>query len=193
MRVGFLVGGRLRQRARRLAIVIIGSAVTAAGATSIASADPPGNNGDVKIEITGFVDGNANHPHPGCSFSVQGFGFDAFQSMSFTVDGQGGANVRGEDSLGPVDVQADADGNFGPVGGFVLSAGMYKLDLSTNEPGGHKFKVFRVECEAPPITPLTPASVTPSGVSPAAATVGQPSAASAAPTEVVQGQPHLAG
>ena len=157
-----------------------------------AFADPPGNNGDVKIEITGFFGGNANHPKPGCTFSVQGFGFDAFQSMSFTVDGQGGPNVGGDDHLGPVPEQADGQGNFGPDGPFVLTPGQYKLDLETGAPGGHKFKVFRVECEAPPAPPVTTAppsnNVTPS--TPAAATAAQQPNAAA---QIVTAQPRTAG
>ena len=182
----------MRFRTGRLVAAALLTACAGAGAVAAtAAADPPGNNGDVKIEITGFFGGNANHPKPGCTFSVQGFGFDAFQSMSFTVDGQGGPNVGGDDSLGPIAEQADAQGNFGPDGPFVLTPGQYKLDLSTGEPGGHKFKVFRVECEAPPAPPVTtapPQNVTPRpGPTPAANVVSQPAA------QVVTAQPRTAG
>jgi hypothetical protein len=172
---------------RLIAAALLTAGAGAAAIAATAAADPPGNNGDVKIEITGFFGGNANHPKPGCTFSVQGFGFDAFQSMSFTVDGQGGPNVWGDDHLGPVPEQADAQGNFGPDGPFVLTPGQYKLDLETGAPGGHKFKVFRVECEAPPNVTTPPSNVTPT--TPGATTAAQPNAAA----QIVTAQPRTAG
>jgi hypothetical protein len=173
---------------RLIAAAVLTACAGAAAVAATAAADPPGNNGDVKIEITGFFGGNANHPKPGCTFQVQGFGFDAGQLMSYTVDGQGGSNVAGEDSLGPINVQADGQGNFGPTppGGHVLSFGQYKLRLDTNAPGGHKFKVFRVECEAPPAVATPPANVTPAPRP--GANVVQPAA-----QQVVTAQPRTAG
>lgn len=171
---------------RLIAAALLAAGAGAAAVAATAGADPPGNNGDVKIEITGFFGGNANHPKPGCTFSVQGFGFDAFQSMSFTVDGQGGPNVGGDDHLGPIPEQADSQGNFGPDGPFVLTPGQYKLDLETGAPGGHKFKVFRIECEAPPNVTTPPSNVTPT---PGPTVAQQPNPAA----QIVTAQPRTAG
>jgi hypothetical protein len=190
----------MRLRAGRLIIgIVVVGCVVAAAVAATGAAEPPGNNGDVKIEITGVFGGNANHPKPGCTFEVQGFGFDANQSMSFTVEGQGGPNVAGTDTLGPFAVQSDSAGNFGPVGPFVLEPGMYKLDLSTNKPGGHKFKVFRVECAAPATTttpplvpttkPVVPTTTPARPVTPAPSNV----APSPRPAAVVQAQPRTTG
>src|SRR5690349_11695351 len=50
--------------------------------------DPPGNNGTIKIESYGSTDANANHPHPGCDFRLQLFGFDDGQTGTITFVGQ---------------------------------------------------------------------------------------------------------
>jgi LPXTG-motif cell wall-anchored protein len=47
-----------------------------AGATS-GQADPPGNNGTVKIDDVPFDDHPNNEPHVGCVFQVDFYGFDA--------------------------------------------------------------------------------------------------------------------
>lgn len=40
-------------------------------------AAPPGNNGTVKVDGQPFDSGHDNEPHPGCSFRITFFGFDA--------------------------------------------------------------------------------------------------------------------
>ncbi len=41
-----------------------------------AAADPPGNNGTVKIDAEAFDDAPNNEPHVGCLFQVDFYGFD---------------------------------------------------------------------------------------------------------------------
>lgn len=53
-----------------LAALIIGAG------TAGAQANPPGNNGTVKIDGVAFDDHPDNEPHPGCSFQVDFYGFD---------------------------------------------------------------------------------------------------------------------
>jgi hypothetical protein len=53
-----------------------------------ASADPPGNNGTVKIDGVDFDDHPDNEPHVGCVFQVDWYGFDAgdlFSHVTFEV------------------------------------------------------------------------------------------------------------
>jgi LPXTG-motif cell wall-anchored protein len=61
-------------------------APAAAGATGLA--DPPGNNGTVKIDRLEFDDHPNNEPHVGCVFQVDFYGFDQGDlnaSVTFTL------------------------------------------------------------------------------------------------------------
>jgi LPXTG-motif cell wall-anchored protein len=51
------------------------AAATPAGATG-SQADPPGNNGTVKVDDVPFDDHPNNEPHVGCVFQVDFYGFD---------------------------------------------------------------------------------------------------------------------
>jgi hypothetical protein len=59
-----------------------GRAVAVAGCLALASlatpafADPPGNNGTIKIDGEAFDDDPGNEPHVGCKFQVDFYGFD---------------------------------------------------------------------------------------------------------------------
>ena len=50
--------------------------------------DPAGNNGTIKIQPYGGAAGHANHPHPGCDFRLQLWGFDDDQTGTITFSGQ---------------------------------------------------------------------------------------------------------
>lgn len=71
----------MRTRIIRGARPVVGAA-TALAALAIgaapagAQANPPGNNGTVKIDGVVFDDHPDNEPHPGCSFQVDFYGFD---------------------------------------------------------------------------------------------------------------------
>lgn len=55
-------------------------------ATPPAQGDPAGNNGTVKIEGVGDLDGVPdNTPHPGCSFVIEWYGFDEGADVVSTV------------------------------------------------------------------------------------------------------------
>ena len=56
-----------------VAVIVILTATLAAG---VAFADPPGNNGTVKIDGIPFDDYPDNEPHVGCTFQVDFYGFD---------------------------------------------------------------------------------------------------------------------
>ena len=121
-------------------------------AVSPAYADPPGNNGDVKIH-EGAGESNpmeANDPHV-CTFHIHGFNFDGSASGTWRIEGwppTGGGTYNG--TWGP----ADASGNWREpkAGAMSLPAGHYKLSvwqkLPNDPPGGPKQKVFWVDCSA---------------------------------------------
>src|SRR5437667_42147 len=121
-------------------------------AVSPAYADPPGNNGDVKIH-EGAGESNpmeANDPHV-CTFHIHGFNFDGSASGTWRIEGwppTGGGTYNG--TWGP----ADASGNWREpkAGAMTLPAGHYKLfvwqKLPNDPPGGPKQKVFWVDCGA---------------------------------------------
>ena len=66
-------------RKTRVAVALLGLAGSLALAPSSAlarPADPPGNNGTVKIDARPFDDAPNNEPHVGCSFQVDFYGYD---------------------------------------------------------------------------------------------------------------------
>lgn len=68
-------------------LVAAASAAAPAGATG-SQADPPGNNGTVKIDGVAFDDHPDNEPHVGCVFQVDFYGFDQGDldaTVTFTV------------------------------------------------------------------------------------------------------------
>lgn len=74
---------------RLLALSIVAMMVFGIGwLASPASADPPGNNGTVKIDGVAFDDHPNNEPHVGCVFQVDFYGYDEgdlFADVTFTV------------------------------------------------------------------------------------------------------------
>src|SRR5438034_2900056 len=121
-------------------------------AVSPAYADPPGNNGDVKIHEGAGESSpvEANDPHV-CTFHIHGFNFDGSASGTWRIEGwppTGGGTYNG--TWGP----ADASGNWREprAGAMTLPAGHYKLfvwqKLPNDPPGGPKQKVFWVDCGA---------------------------------------------
>ena len=72
--------GQLINRRRRaivgLASMFGGAACLVATIPGQASADPPGNNGTVKVDGEEFDDHPDNEPHVGCIFQIDWYGFD---------------------------------------------------------------------------------------------------------------------
>ena len=84
--------GQVVNRRRRaivgLASMFAGAACLVATIPGQASADPPGNNGTVKIDGVAFDDHPDNEPHVGCIFQVDWYGFDEgdfFSHVTFEV------------------------------------------------------------------------------------------------------------
>jgi hypothetical protein len=147
-----------------------------------AAADPPGNNGTVKLDDLAFDDHPNNEPHVGCSFQVDFYGFDQgddlFASVTFETQPPTGNELTLEDE---VFIGEDSNAGGGSEAGLDASA-TYDLSgiLQSIEPhpqqGWHvkvtinadgsqgadvKHKVFWVTgCETPPTTTSRPTTTT---------------------------------
>ena len=147
---------------------------------------PPGNNGTVKVDGVPFDDHPDNEPHPGCTFEIDWYNFDANATSDVTFETQNptGVSLLLEDTVtldGDPNEGGDEDGLDGhreytldfteddfyhPQQGYHV-----KLTIETTWPNGAdaKHKVFWVsECEAPlspssSVSPTGSVSVSPSG------------------------------
>ena len=140
-----------------------------------ASADPPGNNGTVKVDGIDFDDHPDNEPHVGCVFQVDWYGFDEgedlFSDVTFEVhpptgspeviltdevfigedDNSGGGSEAGLDASATYDLTTALEG-FEPH-----PQQGWHVKLTVNNDGSQgadvKHKVFWVSgCETPPTT-----------------------------------------
>ncbi|HKA84148.1 MAG TPA: hypothetical protein VKD21_09805 [Acidimicrobiales bacterium] len=168
------------------------------GAIPGASADPPGNNGTVKIDGVAFDDHPDNEPHVGCIFQVDWYGFDEgddlFSHVTFEVhpptgkpavileddvfigedDNSGGGSEAGLDASETYDLSA-------ALAGFEQHPQQgWHVKLTVNNDGSQgadvKHKVFWVSgCETPPTTiPPTTTSSTPPTTEPPTSTSSTP-------------------
>lgn len=132
-------------------------------------ADPPGNNGTIKIDARAFDDDPDNQPHVACRFQVDFYGYDAGvgnAAVTFSVHPPTGDAVILTDSIdigedaagGGTDLDADRTYNLVP-----LLRGIYAphpkqgwhVKVEVNAPGSigddSKYKVFWLQsCEADP-------------------------------------------
>jgi hypothetical protein len=155
--------------AAAVAVVLVG----ALSAGSAGAANPPGNNGTVKIDGLAFDNAPNNEPHVTCPFQVDFYGFDEgplFAHVTFeSQPPTGPVQVLLEDD---VFIGEDDSSGGGSEAGLDASA-TYQLDLtgiaSHPKQGTHikltvnaegsqgadtKHKVFWVKgCEAPTPTP----------------------------------------
>jgi cell division septation protein DedD len=168
----------VRQTGR--AVALAGCVALASFAAPAAFADPPGNNGTIKIDDVLFDDHPNNEPHVGCEFQVDFYGFDkgdlsaevTFESHPPTGDGE----VLLEDT---VFIGEDDNSGGGSEKGLDASE-TYMLDFTGIEPhpqqGFHvkltieaegsqgadvKHKVFWVEGCLPTPTPTPTPTKTP--------------------------------
>jgi hypothetical protein len=158
--------------------VIAGTAFAAAAHGSRNA--PPGNNGTIKID-TAVFSGNRNHPHVGCEFFVNFFGYDggtqqATLSFEPWAPTRGGVVAQRETSWS---VPARTAGNqldhrYGPVNLSAALAGItphprqgYHVKLTVHVTGSQgadvKHKVFWIEpcverAAQPRPTPRSPSS-----------------------------------
>lgn len=172
----------LAQRATPgVAVAALAAAISLCG--SPAFADPPGNNGTVKIAAVGDLDRIPNNtPHPGCTFTVQWYGYDkgpdivshvTFSSQAPTGDvtlgvtGPSTVFVGGDDASGagtPTGLDGTATYTLAFTGGAPAKQGYHvRLVVATPHSLGNdtKSKVFWVGPCAPPTPPSTPPSTPP--------------------------------
>lgn len=154
---------------RKLGTVVLLVGVIMAVGASAALADPPGNNGTVKIDGAEFSQLPNNEPHPGCLFDVEFFNFDADVGdatvtfrlhpptgtsllLTDTVDNDGdpaggGQDFDGEELYNLADQLAASGATPHPQQGF-------HVKLTVNAPGSIgadvKHKVFWIECQYAP-------------------------------------------
>lgn len=143
------------------------------------AANPPGNNGTVKIDGVAFDDHPNNEPHVGCTFQVDFYGFDEgelFADVTFEVHPPTGSPVTLLTDT--VFIGEDDNGGGGSEAGLDASE-TYTLDLTGFEPhpqqGWHvkltvnadgsqgadtKHKVFWVTGCTPPTTTTSTTSTT---------------------------------
>jgi hypothetical protein len=89
-----------------------------------ASADPPGNNGTVKIEGTDLDSIPDNNPHQGCIFTIEFRGYDEGDlTATYSLDAQAPSG-SGQITSGSVDIGED------PAGGATDLDAVVTIDLS---------------------------------------------------------------
>lgn len=135
-----------------------------------AAADPPGNNGTIKIDGLAFDDAPDNEPHVGCTFQLDFYGFDeatggAFSAgVTFAVQPPTGRDVIlgdtvfiGEDPAGggtDLDASRTYDLSSALAGYSPHPQQGYHVKVTVNAPGSigadTKYKVFWVtDCDIP--------------------------------------------
>lgn len=153
---------------------LLALALAGPSAPGVAAADPPGNNGTIKIHEQGTPSGTESNDPKVCVFNVEGYGFDVGQHGYLMFSVQGGDAPIGTNA-GPYDfgpIQASArHRSYYETEYFQLRPGHYRATLYGKEGDSinlkdvkAKSKVFKVQCEdpqAPSLSPSTPPSTPP--------------------------------
>ena len=163
-----------------IAVVILAAVFGSAGPSS--AANPPGNNGTIKVDDVPFDDHPDNEPHVGCVFQVDFYGYDEGDltaDVTFEVhpptgkpaviltdevfigedDNSGGGSEAGLDASETYDLSTLLQG-FDP---HPQQGWHVKLTINAEGSQGAdvKYKVFWVSgCETPPTTSTTTTSTT---------------------------------
>jgi hypothetical protein len=171
---------KARNPLRRLPLAVALAALAAITlfASAASAADPPGDNGTIKVDRLPFDDHPDNEPHVGCTFQVDFYGFDEgalFADVTFEAHPPTGPDQTLLTDT--VFIGQDSNDGGGSVAGLDASE-TYTLDLSGIEPhpnqGVHvkltihadgsqgadtKYKVFWVTgCESGSTTSTTSSS-----------------------------------
>ena len=175
------------------------------GGPGQAGADPPGNNGTVKVDGVAFDDHPDNEPHVGCIFQIDWYGFDEgadlFSHVTFEVHPPTGSpTVILEDD---VFIGEDSNAGGGSEAGLdasetydlsTLLQGFephpqqgWHVKLTVNNDGSQgadvKHKVFWVSgCETPPTTTTSTTSTTSTTTTSTTSTTMPPTTTSSTPT-----------
>ena len=160
----------LRSAGRPVAALGIATAACLALVAPASAANPPGNNGTVKIDADPFDDAPDNEPHVGCEFQVDFYGYDAgdlFADVTFTAHPPTGPRqvlltdtvFIGEDDNAGGGSEAGLDASqtytlgFGSIEPHAVQGFHVKLTVNADGSQGAdvKHKVFWVTgCDVPP-------------------------------------------
>ncbi|HXF36401.1 MAG TPA: hypothetical protein VNO17_04385 [Actinomycetota bacterium] len=161
-------------RHRRLSLIGLLALLWVIASPWGASADPPGNNGTVKVDGVEFDDHPNNEPHPGCTFQIDFYGYDQGDLQAevlFALHPPSGTGTLLTDT---VDIGEDAAGGGTDLDAsrtYDLSAALlasgatphpnqgFHVKLTVHAEGSIgadvKHKVFWVECLGYPIVEPT--------------------------------------
>ena len=159
----------MHPRSSILAVAAIGL-LSLAAAAPVGAANPPGNNGTVKVDHEVFDDLPDNEPHAGCIFQVDFYGFDQgnlFADVRFVVQPPTGKAVTlqtdngvfiGEDAAGggtDLDATRDYDLTDALTAFDPHPQQGYHVKVAVRADGSQgaqtKYKVFWTgTCEVPP-------------------------------------------
>lgn len=128
-----------------------------------AVADPPGNNGTLKVHEQGTPSGFEDNDPKVCVFNFEGFSFDVGQTGYIMIDGQGQTTGSyGPLSFGPTNSSGFYATSYVNDGGLSVPDGHYKAtlygkDVPQDDAEGQqgdeevkaKSKVFKVICDEP--------------------------------------------
>ena len=154
----------------RMALAALtGVTLSLGGFAAAAHADPPGNNGTIKIDAEAFDTHPDNQPHVGCRFQVDFYGFDQGNlnaDVEFVVHPPTGSDVVllndvvpiGQDAAGGgTDLDAERTYNLSSALAFFTPHPQqgYHVNLTVHADGSQgadtKHKVFWVQrCETNP-------------------------------------------
>jgi hypothetical protein len=157
---------RIRRFLRSFVVPLIGAAgLILVLPASPASADPPGNNGTVKIGEIDVDEGNANDPHVACRFELRFYNFDQGQTatITFSIHPPSGSPtelfsdnrlISDDPAGGGQDLDAvfvfdgAVDFDLGPFDRQPNQGYHVKLDIDVDG-AGQKHKVFWLDCPPP--------------------------------------------
>jgi LPXTG-motif cell wall-anchored protein len=189
-----------------------GAMLAAAPAAGGQAADPPGNNGTVKIDDVPFDDYPDNEPHVGCVFQVDFYGYDEgdlsatvlFEAIPPTADESADGQDLLTDELDIGEDEAGGGTDLDASGTYDLSEALAGIDphsqqgwhvkLTVHAEGSQgadvKHKVFWVEECAPEVTTTTTAPSGPTTTKPHGPTTSVPSTSpSTSPSTTPSGPP----
>ena len=180
------------------------TATSASQAVETNTGNPPGNNGTVKIAEDGDWDGiPQNHPHVGCTFTVEWYNFDANVVSNVTFAMQAPTKDVGLSGTDPAAVQLDDDDAGGadpdPDGiqqytlafdGAAHPVQGYHVKLTINTPGSIgadvKHKVFWVTGCGDETTSTTETTATSATTETSATSATTETSATSATTETTE-------
>ena len=101
------------RKARIALATLVGASLSLGGFASAAHADPPGNNGTIKVDTAVFDTDPNNEPHVACTFQIDFYGFDQGNlnaAVSFAVHPPTGNDIVIKTDTVPIGEDSNAGG-----------------------------------------------------------------------------------